>query len=277
MTARPSVLAVASLLTLAMAIFGCHGDPSVARNMHYQRAVDLIDQSKPQAAVVELKSAIEIDKQWSPAHRKLGEVYLSLGKTENALAAFNDAARLDPENLEILLDITECEIQLDRLSAAREHLNRYSKRVGTTARVDRLLGEIAHREGDKEAAKVHFEAAVENDPSSADSHVGLAQLAVEANDMHAATSELEAAAEADPKDLKVQYGLAEVAIRMGDLGRANEILDHIGQLDQQQVLNRLLKIENLIRMGENDTAFSQATQITTDYPKLSRAWHGGGY
>jgi putative PEP-CTERM system TPR-repeat lipoprotein len=270
MTVRLFALAAAGFLTLALAMGGCQGDPSVARNVRYQRAVELLDQAKPQAAVVELKAAIEIDKQWAPAHRKLGEVYLSLGKVENALAAFNDAATLDPENLEILLDITECEIQLDRLNAARQHLERYSKRVGSTARVDRLLGEIANREGDKEAAKAHFEAAVESDPSSADSHVGLAQLAVEANDLTAATAQLEAAAEADPKDLKVQYGLAEVAIRMGDLGRANDILDHIGELDQQQVLNRLLKVENLIRLGENDAALDQATRITSDYPKLSR-------
>ncbi|MGD2064542.1 MAG: tetratricopeptide repeat protein, partial [Nitrospirota bacterium] len=183
MSSRSLALVTAGLLTLATTLGGCQGDPSVARNVRYQRAIDLLDQAKPQAAVVELKAAIEIDQRWAPAHRKLGEVYLALGKPKNALAAFNEASSLAPENLELLLDIAECQIQLDRLNTARKQLERYSERVGNTARVERLLGEIAQHEGDKGAAKAHFEAAIETDPSSTDSRLGLAQLAVEADDL----------------------------------------------------------------------------------------------
>jgi tetratricopeptide (TPR) repeat protein len=271
MTALPGCAAAVAFLMASLAVGGCQGDPSVARKVRYQRATELLDRGKPQAAVVELKAAIEIDDRWAPAHRKLGEIYLALGKVDNALSSFQQAGRLDPENLELLLDIAQCEIKLGRLTAAKKHLDRYCERIGNTAQVDRLRGEIAHGEGDVEAAKSHFQAAIEADPANPDSHYGLARLAVAADDLPTAADELAAAAVENPNDLKVQYGLAEVATRMGDLGRANEILDHIGEIDQQQVLNRLLKIENLIRAGERETALRQVTALGSEFPKLGRA------
>jgi len=265
-----SAIAVAFLI-VNLAVCGCQGDPSVARKVRYQRATELLDRGKPQAALIELKAAIEIDDQWAPAHRKLGEIYLGLGKVDNALSSFQQAGRLDPENLELLLDIAQCEIKLGRLTAAKKELDRYTERIGNTAQVDRLRGEIAQGEGDVEAAKSHFEAAIEADPANPDSHYGLARLAVAADDLGTAADELAAAAVENPNDLKVQYGMAEVATRMGDLGRANEILDHIGEIDQEQVLNRLLKVENLIRAGDRETALRQATELGDEFPKFGRA------
>ena len=269
-TRRAARLAALFLVTL-LVIPACHRDQGGEAELRYKRATRLLDEGNVKAAVVELKAATAAREQWAPAHRKLGQAYLTLGRYDSARDALARAASLAPEDVEIVLDLAEAEIHLDHLDQAKSHLQRYTQGVGKTPRVERLLGALAGRQGDAGAARTHLEAALAADPDAPATRLELARLAVAGNDLEEAARQLGAAAKDHPDDLQLQYGLAEVAIRQGDLGEANQILDRISKIDDQQLLNRLLKVENLMRLGHDDDALTEATSLATAYPALGRA------
>ncbi|RMF84277.1 MAG: tetratricopeptide repeat protein, partial [Nitrospirae bacterium] len=267
---NPRSTLLRGLATLFLLVAACSREGGEAE-LRYRRAGHLLEAGKPGAAVVELKAALERRPDWAPAERRLGRAYLALGRYEKARAALARAAELAPENPEVVLDLAEAEIHLDRLEEAEAHLERYARAVGRTARYLRLRGELAQRRGDPAAARGHLEAALAADPDSVPARLDLARLAVAEDDLEEAARQLQEAARRRPEDLEVQYGLAEVAIRRGEFDEANQILDRIGKIDDRQVLSRLLKVETLLRAHEDAQALAAATSLVQERPDLARA------
>jgi tetratricopeptide (TPR) repeat protein len=97
------------------------------------------------------------------ARNQAGNVLVAAGKLEEALAEYDAAVRLLPDDDDLRLNRAACLIELDRYSDAESDLRRVleSKQDG---RAYLLMGRLADVYGDYPRAEVAFRAALENAP-----------------------------------------------------------------------------------------------------------------
>jgi len=95
-----SVRAACVLLALALAV-GCAKDPEVSRQDHLRRGDAFAKEKKFPEAIVEYRSALQVDPKYAEAFVGLGEAFMQIGDRKNALYAYSRAADLLPENVDV--------------------------------------------------------------------------------------------------------------------------------------------------------------------------------
>ena len=93
---RPGILVVALLPTLVLALSACGGGLSEA-DKHYNVGVELWEEGRLEEAIAEYDEAIRLDPQDAVAQYSRGNFYLNLGQYEKAIHDFDEAIRLDPD------------------------------------------------------------------------------------------------------------------------------------------------------------------------------------
>lgn len=97
-------LFTACLLLFAALSVSC-SNPEKDKQAHYKNALEFIEQDKQQAAILELRSAIQIDAKYGEARYQLGLLYLKEGENQKALEELIRAADLLPDNLDANLKV----------------------------------------------------------------------------------------------------------------------------------------------------------------------------
>ena len=110
------IVFVSLLLSLLIFPNSCSGDPQATKAKHLEKGNSYLGSSNYNEAIIEFKSAIQIDPKDAQAHYKLGLIYFNLGGLPNLQEAFKELTRsteLDPNNMdaqvklgETLLDFT---------------------------------------------------------------------------------------------------------------------------------------------------------------------------
>ncbi|MGB3209071.1 MAG: tetratricopeptide repeat protein [Desulforhopalus sp.] len=87
------------LLFCTVLTVGC-SSPEADKQQYYQKALDYIEQDNREAAILELRSAIQLDAKFGAARYQLGLLYLEEGDPKKAFAELLRAADLAPDNLD---------------------------------------------------------------------------------------------------------------------------------------------------------------------------------
>src|SRR5271169_298760 len=92
-------LGVAVCLAGILVLFmdGCARDPVVRAEKSYERAEKYLKENNPDAAVIELRRALQLNPQLAKAHFALGTVELQRGATLTAFQEFFAASIADPD------------------------------------------------------------------------------------------------------------------------------------------------------------------------------------
>jgi tetratricopeptide (TPR) repeat protein len=77
------------------------------KEVYYQNALNYIKENKRDAAILELRSAIQIDAKYGDARYQLGLLYLEGGESQKAFAELLRAADLSPDNLDANLKVAQ--------------------------------------------------------------------------------------------------------------------------------------------------------------------------
>ncbi len=77
------------------------------KQTYYQNALNLIKEKKRDAAILELRSAIQIDAKFGEARYQLGLLYLEEGDPKKAFGELVRAADLNPDNLDANLKVAQ--------------------------------------------------------------------------------------------------------------------------------------------------------------------------
>ena len=64
-------------------------------------SIDLHDQGHHEEAIAALDEAIRLDPEGATAYKKRGDSYFNLGEYENAILDLDEAVRIDPEDAEV--------------------------------------------------------------------------------------------------------------------------------------------------------------------------------
>ncbi len=111
---RYSQLASIAFL-FCLVLSGCAGLGDVTRTEAYNRfAIRAAQAQLWNEAVFRWKQVISIDPEDSKAHNNLGVAYEALGNMEEAIASYQRAAELEPNNKYYRLNYRRCRIHLRR-------------------------------------------------------------------------------------------------------------------------------------------------------------------
>lgn len=96
-------------------LFGCAGSRDATQTEAYNRfAIKAAQAQLWNEAVFRWKQVINIDPEDSKAHNNLGVAYEALGNIDEAIASYQRAAELEPNNKYYRLNYRRCRIHLRR-------------------------------------------------------------------------------------------------------------------------------------------------------------------
>jgi tetratricopeptide (TPR) repeat protein len=105
---------------------------------------------------------------------ELGNIYSDLQRREDAFAAFEAALELDPDYVEVLVNIGALKIEIGRVDEAVVHLKKAIKLRPEDPRARVNLGNAFYSRGNYYAAMTEFREAIKIDPNAYEAHYQIA-------------------------------------------------------------------------------------------------------
>ncbi len=129
--------------------------------------VEEADKTKVEAALKEyLPSVLSRPDQWS-SHYNLGNVHLSLGDPQMAIASYDTALKLQPRAVLAMVNASMAYAQLGEIKKADEILQRALKIAPDNAATNFNMGLLKAEQNDLKGAEKHLKAALKADPQMA--------------------------------------------------------------------------------------------------------------
>lgn len=212
------------------------------------------------SAVPELERAVSITPQSSPAHYLLGDAYLNSGETDKAIAAFQDALKLDSNNpmtwndiayaladKDVKLDLAEQYAQSSVNTTQSYLLNLPGEQVvkvgplmtSSLAAAWDTLGWVYYKEGKQKEAEVFIRAAWDQDQHSEIAE-HLAVFAEKRNDKKTAAEYYAMALAGDRPVARYREKLMSLAALKKDA----DVDARIAQAKASMIAERTLKVPN---------------------------------
>jgi len=249
---------IAAVVMLAAALAGCSA--GARKDRYFKRAERFYEGGRYQAALVEYMNVLRLDPRHAEALRKAGFCQLRQGDGVRALRFLMGAREVDPDNLEVRLQIGKLLVLARRPDRAREealfilekdprNLDAMLLLVDSSFRPDDLeealrrleglgdfegemsyhaaLGVLYARKKDFSAAEIAFKRAAEMDPTSARPHESLAQLYRSQGKLEPAEAEYGKAAALAPLVSPTRVNFAAFKLETGKAEEARAVLDEI--------------------------------------------------
>ncbi|MBX6359242.1 MAG: tetratricopeptide repeat protein [Acidobacterium ailaaui] len=208
-----SDLAGKAMITLALAA------PHSAE-MHQVMARELARHGEETAAIANYREAIQIDPRLPGLHTELGDLLFNSQEENNRQAAeaeFKAALAVNPDD----------------------------------GRAELMLGEIAARRGDLQAAYEHEMRAAALQPNSSDACTELAKTLLLMNDRAKAQQWLERAIQLDPTDYVAHYRLNTLYRQQGNIQAANHELEEYKKYKDMKEKLRKIFHDMRVETGDN--------------------------
>jgi choline-sulfatase len=132
------------------------------------------------------REAIRNKADGDQTYAELGEIYIRRGDLPHAVEFMERAARLNPVNLENMLNLATAYLHLPKLEETERVLRAILVQNEPYAAAHNLFGILEIQRGRAGAARGHFEKAVQYNPELAESYMNLGLLAQNAGDSQAA-------------------------------------------------------------------------------------------
>ena len=254
-----------AVLVLALALAGavaCTQSPEAKKQKAVERAEVYLKDGKANEAVIELRNALQIDKDYVPALRALARAYAAKAWYGDAIRELGRAKQLNPDSLPIALELgraytesglfREADEQIERV-LAREPKNALALYIRAATRLGQgkpdealsildgiiaagqdvpsetaaLRAQVLVRLGKKADAEAAYRAAVKQNPSDVQSLVGLGRTHLERGEYTEAEKLFTNAQAVKPADINVRLGLAATAAGQGKMQDAIKMLEGI--------------------------------------------------
>lgn len=223
-----AVLSAVLLALLVVVATPAHAaaNPNVARL--YEDALVRFEKQDLAGAIVQLKNALQIDKNQLPVQLLLGKALLASSDAIGAEVAFTEAIRLGVNRAEVVLPLTQAVMAQGRLQdvLGQPRLALAGLPPGTQAQLQ-LLRASAHADlGDPRAALKAIEDARATDPAAADSWLAEVPVRIRAREFREAQAAADRALAMAPSSPEAHYLRGTVAHIQGDAAAA---LAHYGR------------------------------------------------
>lgn len=213
-------------------------------------------------------------------HMKRGDAALAAGRFTYALAAYNHARELAPQDAQVQRALMRARAYVIAEQPARINPDgaedaRYEVQLlldsekGRDATYQTALGNILARSGDVDGAKLKFAEALKADPTSPQAHTALALVLMGRKDGAAqAKAELELALKVKPEHQIALIALAQIKLGEGDLPGAIDKLETALRVGDDAQARMLLGSARLQQQKPADAVehFQRAAQLDPRNP-----------
>ena len=200
--------------TLMFCFMGCQGQTA---EQHLERAEQYRQAGEGDAAIIELKNALQKIPGLTAARLALGDLLFSAGQNFEALNAFERAAATGTPDVQLRGRKMLVKIRLQR---AADVVSDLAGAGSLTAAEQAVLGLARLSLGDSELAQQNFEAALQRDSELAYAHFGLGQILWRAGNAPRAATHFERAVALEQDDPEIWLVKAEFEFARRELDRA---------------------------------------------------------
>lgn len=121
-------LAKLFILVLCVNLIASCSTPEKDKVEYYQSALEYVEKNEPQAAILQLLNALQIDAKYGEAHYQLGLLYLEEKQPKKAFQSLLRAADLEPDNLDASLRVAQFYMFNRKTEDARQRIEHILER-----------------------------------------------------------------------------------------------------------------------------------------------------
>ena len=190
--------------------------------------LDSLQVQKPRQAIPYLERAHELNPRDEQAVLGLARAYRALGDLPKACMYYDQAARLDPSNVDARFGLGMTYIDLEN-----EGVERLAKYHPNSPYLQALSAHLFAQQGRLGDAIVKYQKALESEAAPPCLRAELGFALVQQADSPAAERELRMELEHSPHCLMARLGLARIAVAAGDMTMALGELSRLWQIDRR--------------------------------------------
>jgi tetratricopeptide (TPR) repeat protein len=205
-------------------ISGCGRDPKVKAEKSYQRAEKYLKENNPDAAVIELRRALQLNPQLAKAHFALGTVELQRGALLAAFQQFYAATVTDPDNREAQIMVAELLARARNFTQAKRQAEVVLSRWPDDKTATLLLAESELGLQNYKRAQLLVNEVLMGEPNNVRALQDLALLQMADKNYPEAEATLRRAWQLDPKSASAVAVLSAIYEGLGDLPTAEAVL-----------------------------------------------------
>jgi arylsulfatase A-like enzyme/predicted Zn-dependent protease len=240
---------------------GIFNDLSHAREMGLEGKAD--------DAIRMIQGIIAEDPTVGDAHFALGNLYLRKRKFTDAIAAFQKALELKPDDSFAVMNVAGAYQSMGRFDDAERFVLDYLKAGFQDSQLLYLLGNMNYLRKNYDKAIGYFEQCLAENPRSASSHNGLAAIYITRDDLPKAEEHLRAALIINPRLQSLRYNMAQLLEKQN---RFPEAADYYLQEIQDspksyKALFNLSRVYRALGREEDEWRTLQRTaEVKPDFP-----------
>jgi tetratricopeptide (TPR) repeat protein len=261
-------------VVLALVIGACT-TPEKAKAQHVARGQALLKDKKFQDAVLEFRSALQIDERLADAHWGLANAYEGMQRFQEAFNEMKQTVELDANNLDARVKLGNYFVVNARQSAAavseaerlaREILQKDPNHIEGHI----LMGTVFYTQGKKAEALQELTHAVELNPERIESHLSLARLYALTNDMATADATYKHAIAVNNLSALAHYEYGKYLVQTNRLDAAEAEFQTAVQVEPSNRDARFVQASFYLvnkRYAKAEEAYQALAQLDKDKPQ----------
>ncbi len=211
-------------ILLSVALFGCEGTPEKRKLKHYQKGMEYLQKNDVQAAILELKNAVEADSSYADAYYQLGLAYAKNQEFDKAMIAFDNAAAHDPKNVDARLEVANYYLfRQQDLTKAQEELESILRDFPENAKAHTALGSVLYAQQRIDDAIAALKKSLELDPQSVNAAITLGQIYLLQGEQENAQQIFVDALKRQPENIDVILAAATFYLNTGQVESAKAL------------------------------------------------------
>jgi len=240
---------------------------------HQNLGTALLQQGRSEEAIAQFGEAMRIDPANATAHYNFGNVLFQQGRTEEAIAHYREAARLNPANADAHNNLGVALFQQGKTGEAIAHYREAVRLNPAYADAHNNLGNALLQQGRTEEAIAHYLEVVRINPAYAAAHYNLGNALLQQGQMGDAIEHLQKALELLPGNVAIQNNLAWVLATapQASLRNGARAVQLAAQASQSSGGNNPIILHTLAAAYAEAGQFSSAVQTAQKALQLAEA------
>lgn len=261
-------IAVALLLSLTFAspVFAARGDKE-SSEVYFQDAKKYLKDGDANAAVIQLKNALQKDRNHVGARKLLGEIYLQVGNGPAAEKELKAARSRGANEIGTLIQIARAYVLQGKFNEILKELK--DEVAGNAVRADilNLRGHAYFGLGMSTDATESFEQAAKLKPNDPKPKIGLAKVFVTAGRLEEAEAQIDAALKVDGKSVEALVLKGEMSRLKNDPDGALAAFDKALKINKTNISALLGRAATNIDLNKDEQAQADIEAVYSRVPK----------
>ena len=245
-------------------------------SLKFERAMILIDASRPETAEKELREVVAIKPDFFDAQRILGRLMLDRAgsdksKIDDALTHLQAAFRINPDDLGTGMAVAQIQLANQRYAEAEKTLATLLERAPDQRAINYTYAQVLTKLGRGDESRKYLERAVEVDPTFGPAILQLIDIYQRESEWLKAADLLQPLVNDDPMNLDLQRQQAFFYLRGGEADKARERFEALVKADAKDTRSQYYLAEalnDLERYAEADQIYRKLLAATPDDPEL---------